>query len=366
MWYKDRMRSGVVLLGIAIIFFAASCSKDKKPATTPIEVPVLKLMEELLQQRSTPTIENYHTFFGEDDTAEIQWQMKKCAAEGMNNGLRDAACLRRIAAAWLDKTRSPSLYFSWLKTQLPRNPVIREVSRTFIKHNKLEGERIVARLDDTEVVFFAPKFTEEKKKTGLLSVSEINGAPIAALKSQHENTSLLVAMGLPELIRPLTQAELAQMAKNREQQCQRDPQCAAMRQEQTQNAQAHRLRETQIQDFNKKYEQWCGKNKTLCDQEKATRQAFMTYRESLLEECALHFAGCVEKLKQGLTEKNLLATPFCRQYPEECKATWDHRINHFQETKMRCQQNPQDCKDRHFILEQAYMTAVMALREGNK
>jgi len=316
----------------------------------------------LLKKDYTPTLADYQTFYGYTDADELALQWKQCETKGWVPPLQSHECHQQMLQSWAKKDETPSLYLAWLRKRLPLDPKVTIKSvKPVGGMGQAPGERITVQLNDDEVVLWRPIKVEEATVLGRISAVEINGVPISKLRQQDANASVLIALGLTTLVRPLTEAELAAKEKEQKARCAADPDCVKRRTEHEAQEKEHEKEQAVRTQVSKNYQIWCETNPMVCEKQQADREKLLEQRNSLQTKCDENYKGCLAGVEQWLGAQQAAQKAFCNSSPDDCAALDAIRLKKDEQQKAWCADNPETCAKSMTDFDKAVMEVRASL-----
>jgi len=342
--YKSQKTNVWIILGtLAFLTLSTPSIAKNKPEATQQGV---NTFVRLLNKNYTPTLVDYQTIKGYSDFAEMQFYWKQCDKKHDEASLREDKCFSGMAKNWQNKKESKSYYLVWLRTLLPLNPKVNIVSKQDIAVNKqIKGTRVIAKLNDELVTFWLPADKKQYKALGRVNITEINGVPIQALQQQAAESSVLIAMGMKNLLRPLTKQEIAHKKEQREQRCKASSECSKRMVENKKHRAEHDRQQKISTQIGAAYKKWCEKNKRVCEKQKESRKHLFTKVKGLETMCEKDYEACMPKVLAFVKENKAQMEPFCKDNKNECQMVETLRQARHAESKLRCKEDKNMCGD---------------------
>lgn len=176
------VRSLVVLAVVALLPWAGHCQEDAG----------VLLREFVATLDRGPVLADANRYVG----PETEWQLEKmvCLEMGWEPLGWHCVHLTRIRAD--NDQKSPSLYLSWLRTKLPRDPAITILDVETHLESPQQYQLIRARLDEVEVLFFRNLNLHLEGPFGELHVREIDGVKVKTLLERDRENGFTPAVYL--------------------------------------------------------------------------------------------------------------------------------------------------------------------------
>jgi len=166
-----------ILLG-AIIFLVSSFNVNAGQTNDDV-----KEFIRILSKKTAPTLSDYYRFCGQGSEEELKLALNVCEKKGWVPALTNSSCMQYIEKREANRSKTPSLYFEWLKTKLPQSMKLK-----FIKTDRIRGKDIVeydlihATMQKNSIVFYRTIGDESTvDQFGKLSIGKINDVPVSKL-----------------------------------------------------------------------------------------------------------------------------------------------------------------------------------------
>lgn len=188
----------------------------------------------LFTAKSSPTIKDYQTFFGYSDFEELAFRWQDCVKRGMQAPLKNPECYHEFVDAFVAKDKTPSQLFVWLKKQIPvgvahQITAIEPTDADVGSIAQITGRNISVTAGDKRLRFWQPADSGQYASYGKLVLLQINGVPLSVLIGRDAQNSVLSALGMTLILRPLTESDREQLNAKIEARCNADPSCSERR-----------------------------------------------------------------------------------------------------------------------------------------
>jgi hypothetical protein len=220
---------------------------------------------------------------------------------------------------------------------------------------QIAGERLQVRFDPVTAVFWRPTQDSDRLTYGRLVLTELNGQPLSVWVQQAASPSILSALGMTPLVRPLTDAEQTQRQAQMQTRCTADPECAKRMAQQEKDNAAHQKEEALRADIGKRFDTWCKTSTDACEKQKNARQTLAAARSGLAAQCDKDYSKCLPEVERWLKAQQEQLNPFCKDNRKDCAALEDMRRHDDREQQAWCQANPDPCRTQIKGLDKAIM-----------
>ena len=167
------------LLLIALLYGISSVSRASS------EEQLVRQYLQVVRGKTIPSLADYYLFEGEASELEAQFIISVCRRRGWSPAPDNPECARLIGRREADRTRTPSLYFAWLRKRLP---VVKKVEIVDVKRIQASADDLFAhdqirvRLNElTDLEFFKPIRQPNAPNFGKLGLAKIEGTNVSEL-----------------------------------------------------------------------------------------------------------------------------------------------------------------------------------------
>ncbi len=352
---KSQLKSTHKRIGINILSFVClllfSFSINAKEETISDMSDIKQTIEyffNILDKKHKPTLKDYQWVRGESDYSEMQLFWKHCITGIKSAPLRDSACFNELTKGWTEKNNAPSYYLIWLQKQLPKVSKREIFKKTFIKVNsEIIGAQVEIKVDEKLVKLWV--VNKESKKYGNVQIIDIDGIPLNILQQQESNASILIAMGLRKMIRPLTKEEKVQEKHESNENCKKLPACKERLEKRAELDAIFEIENKKIEKVTVKYKLWCKNNKTICDVEKAKELTSFRQKSKLKKYCAKNPSTCKTKVSAWYKHNKSLKNTFCNSHKKDCEIIQSIEQAQEKRKEERCLKSKSKCKGNKYL-----------------